>query len=108
VSLSSDALAAVSSSIADARLRATSEAHAALEKVSAAWDSFLATPSVAHALEAATPAVSAAKERALQASRYIASSPHYKAYLEPSVNKLAQQPRVAAALERLRPLVAAF
>ena len=52
--------------------------------------------------------MSAAKERALQASRYIASSPHYKAYLEPSVNKLAQQPRVAAALERLRPLVAAF
>ncbi len=49
-----------------------------------------------------------AKEKALRAAGYIASTPQYQIYVAPTVSKVAAQPRVAAVLDRLRPLVAAF
>ena len=108
VTLSHDASAALAGAIADARARATTEAHAALAKVSAAWDAFVATPSVASALEAATPAVQAAKAKATAALSFVLSTPQYQTYLAPSVDYVASQPRVQAVVGKLRPLVAAF
>lgn len=108
VALSHEAQAALTTAIADARARATSEAHAALSKVSAAWDAFCATPSVAKALEAATPAVAAAKTKAISALNYVVSTEQYKTYVAPRVTYVASQPRVQAVVAKVRPLVAAF
>lgn len=107
VTLSHDASAALATAIADARARATTEAHAALGKVSAAWDAFVATPSVASAMEAATPAVQAARAKAHAALTYVLSTPQYQTYVAPRVDYVASQPRVQAVVGKIRPLVVA-
>jgi hypothetical protein len=112
VALSADAVAAVRAAVADGRAKASCEAHAALDKVSAAWEAVVSSPQVAAALGKAAPAVAAAKDKAVAAASYVAASPLYQTYVAPRVSALASRPAVAAAWGRVsalaQPLVAAF
>ncbi len=111
VALSGDAVASVRTALADSRAKAAESSAAALAQVHAAWDAFVASPQVAAALEKATPALSAAKGKAVEAASYIAATPTYQTYVAPRVSAIAARPAVAAAINRVyalaQPLVAA-
>ena len=96
------------SAVSYARTRAASESSAALDKVASAWAAFIAIPAVAKALETSTPLVHAAAAKAKAAGNYVLATPQYQTYVQPRVSYVASQPRVASAIERIRPLVPAF
>jgi len=108
LTVGNEAAEALSSAIASARERAASEGSAALDKVAALYGAFIAIPAVAKVLAESTPLVHAAFAKAKAAGSYVLDTPQYKTYVQPRVSYVASQPRVASAIERIRPLVPAF